>query len=229
MKRWFPLAALALAGCSTTPEYDPAPSVRPGAYRASGSNPVWDLTIDRANLVYTDRTNRVRVTQPTPRGAMIAAGLPVRTPRIQVLITRMRCEDPLTRRVHPETVQVTVDGRRMQGCGGEAVTTSLANSRWVVEEVNGRLTGSGPRFSMQFTGDRMSARFGCNLVGGSYAVTSVTFSAGAQATTRMACPDMGFEQQALGVLSEPATLLWQSADQVTIGNGRGQIRLRRAF
>ena len=197
MKQTAPLLLLAAAACGTTRDYDPAPSVQPGAYRATGSNPAWELTIDRANLVYTDFSNRVRVSEPVPRGATIAAGLPIRTPRMQVVITRMRCTDETSGRSYPDTVQLTVDGRPVAG-------------------------------SMQFTGNRMTARFGCNTVAGSYTVTSVTFSAGAQATTRMACPDMTAETQALAVLSQPATLLWQSADQVVIGNDKGQIRLRRA-
>ena len=224
MKRTAPLLLLAAAACGTTRDYDPAPSVQPGAYRATGSNPAWELTIDRANLVYTDFSNRVRVSEPVPRGATIAAGRPIRTARMQVVITRMRCTDETSGRSYPDTVQLTVDGRRFQGCGGEALSTSLANSSWTVEQVNGQPVAG----SMQFTGNRMTARFGCNTVAGSYTVTSVTFSAGAQATTRMACPDMTAETQALAVLSQPATLLWQSADQVVIGNDKGQIRLRRA-
>lgn len=216
----------ATAACGTTGrDYDPAPSVRPGAYRATGSNPAWELTIDRANLVYTDFSNRVRVGEPLPPGTSVAAGLPIRTPRMQAVITRMRCVDPLTQRSYPDTVQLTVDGRRFQGCGGEPLSMTLANGTWTVEQVNGQAaTGS-----MQFTANRMTARFGCNTVSGSYAVTSVTFSAGARATTRMACRDMTAETQALAVLAQPATLLWQSADQVVIGNDKGQIRLRRAL
>lgn len=229
MKQLLLLGVLALGACSTGRSVAPLPSVQPGAYRATGSDPGWELSIDRSNLVFIDRVNRVRVAQPTPRGTVVAAGLPIRTPRVQAVITRDRCVDPLTRRSYPDRVQLTVDGRRFQGCGGEALTMSLANGNWMVSEVNGRATGGGPRFAMQFTGDRMTARFGCNTVAGAYTVTSITFSAGAQATTRMACPDMSFEQQALAVLAQPATLLWQSADQVTIGGDKGQIKLRRAL
>lgn len=229
MRLAFLAVLLVLGGCGTTRDYAPAPSVQPGAYRGFGSNPVWELTIDRANLLYTDESNRVRVSEPNPARAVPAAGQPLRAGRLQVLIARGRCTDSLTQRMYPERVQVTVDGRRFDGCGGQPLTTALAESRWLVESVNGKATGGGAQFAMQFAGNRMTARFGCNTVAGSYAVTSITFSAGAQATTRMACRDPSFETQALQVLAAPATLVWQSADQVTIGNERGQIKLRRAI
>ncbi|WP_205479685.1 META domain-containing protein [Sphingomonas arenae] len=225
MKQTVPLLCLAAAACGTTRDYDPAPSVRPGAYRATGSSPAWELSIDRANMVYTDFSNRVRVAEPISGRAMIAAGLPIRTSRMQALITRMRCTDPVTQRSYPDTVQLTVDGRRFSGCGGEPLSMTLGNSNWTVEQVNSQPVSG----AMQFAGNRMTARFGCNTITGTYTVTSITFSAGARASTRMACPDMTAETQALAVLSQPATLLWQSADQVTIGNDKGQIRLRRAL
>lgn len=220
----FLLAATAACG-STGRDYDPAPSVRPGAYRATGSNPAWELTVDQVNLVYTDFSNRVRVAEPLPPGTSIAAGLPLRTARMQAVITRTRCMDPLTQRSYPDTVQLTVDGRRFQGCGGEAIGMTLANGTWRVEQVNGAAVAG----SMQFTANRVTASFGCNTVNGSYTVTSITLSAGGLASTRRACPNMTAETQALAVLGQPATLLWQSADQVTIGNEKGQIRLRRAL
>lgn len=225
MKRSVPLLFLAVTACGTTRDYDPAPSVRPGAYRATGSSPNWELTIDRANMVYTDFSNQVRVAEPISGRPVVAAGLPIRTSRMQALITRARCTDTITQRSYPDTVQLTVDGRRFAGCGGEPLSMTLANGNWTVEQVNGQPVNG----AMQFTGNRMTARFGCNTVTGTYTVTSITFSAGARASTRMACPDMTAETQALAVLSQPATLLWRSADLVTIGNDKGQIRLRRAL
>ena len=79
MKPIVPLLLLAVTGaCSTSRDYDPAPSVQPGAYRATGSNPAWELTVDRSNLVYTDFSNRVRVAEQAPRSTAVAAGLPGR-------------------------------------------------------------------------------------------------------------------------------------------------------
>lgn len=227
MRQLAVLAVLAAGACSTTRDYAPAPSVQPGAYRAAGTNPIWELTVDRANIVFTDQSNRVRIAQPTPPGASATPGTPIRTARLQVLISQQRCTDDLTRQVYPQTVQVTADGRNFRGCSGDPFTTSLANSNWIVTDVSGRGTGGGPLFTMQFAANRMSARFGCNVLNGTYAVTSITLSASARPATMTACADPSFEQQALAVLAQPATLLWSSADQVTIGNDKGQIKLRR--
>jgi len=46
------------------------------------------------------------------------AGEIYRTRRIDVNIVHARCNDGMSDRVYPDKVQVTVDGRRFNGCGG---------------------------------------------------------------------------------------------------------------
>ena len=113
---------VALTGCEGYGPMPPPPPLTPtppgGVYRAVGTEPFWDLTIDERQMVFTDRGNGVAVTQPTPRVIVGFAGEIYQTPRLGVNIVHKQCSDGMSDRVYPDKVQVTVDGRRFEGCGG---------------------------------------------------------------------------------------------------------------
>jgi heat shock protein HslJ len=124
--------ALALSACAYGPGYPPPgpggpyPAPYPGppvdqpGYRAIGTEPFWDLTIGR-DMVFTDRGNDVGpVVQPTPRPINGFAGEIYQTPRINVNIVHAPCSDGMSDRTYPDKVQVRVDGRAYEGCGGPA-------------------------------------------------------------------------------------------------------------
>lgn len=106
----FPLAAL-LGGCLTVPP-PPAPP-----YHAVGTEPFWNLLIDEHNLTFT-APDAQPILQPTPRVIVGFAGEIYQTPRINVNIVHARCSDGMSDRVYPDKVQVRVDGREYNGCGG---------------------------------------------------------------------------------------------------------------
>lgn len=106
----FPLAALT-GGCLTAPPPAPAP------YHAVGTEPFWNLLIDERDLTFT-QPDAQPLRQPTPRVIVGFAGEIYQTPRIDVNIVHARCSDGMSDRVYPDKVQVTVDGRRFDGCGG---------------------------------------------------------------------------------------------------------------
>ena len=112
MSKWIaiPLSAL-LGGCMTPPPPPPPP------YHAIGTEPFWDLLIDEHNLTFSLAGTRP-VTQPLPRVIIGIAGEIYQTSRIDVNIVHGRCSDRMSDRVYPDKVQVTVDGRRFNGCGG---------------------------------------------------------------------------------------------------------------
>jgi hypothetical protein len=59
-----------------------------------------------------------RLGYSTPPVIIGIAGEIYHTPRIGVNIVHGRCSDGMSDRVYPDKVQVTVDGRRFNGCGG---------------------------------------------------------------------------------------------------------------
>jgi heat shock protein HslJ len=241
-----PLAALALASCET---YPPGPGYPPpgapqgeATYRAIGTEPFWDLEIGR-DMVFTDRGNNVRVIQRTPRPINGVAGEIFRTQRIEANVIHTRCSDGMSDRTYPDTVQVRVDGREYRGCGapiaffGEVGETgqpnypgsgamTLTGTNWRVVSINGR--PAPPRnFYINFIPDRIGAKFGCNSLGGGYSVNGAVLTAGPIIATRMACPDMSFENQGSAILSRPMNIAG-GGDRLVLSNSAGSIELVRS-
>ena len=106
------LPIVGLAGCLAHPDPPPPP------YRATGTEPFWGLLIDPINITFT-APEATPITQPTPTPINGFAGPIYQTPRIGVNIVRgQQCGDGMSDRVYPDKVQVTVDGRQYNGCGG---------------------------------------------------------------------------------------------------------------
>ena len=246
-----PLVALALTACQT---YPPGPGYPPGyappgypqgeaTYRAIGTEPFWDLEIGR-DMVFTDRgNNNFRVVQRTPRAINGVAGEIYRTPRIEANIVHSRCNDGMSDRTYPDTVQVRVDGREFRGCGAPIAFFSevgetgqpnypgsgammLTGTNWRVTAINGRPTP--PRnFYMNFIPDRIGAKFGCNSLGAGYSVTGSVLNAEAVMATRMACPDMSFETQGSAILALPMNISG-GGNRMVLSNRAGSIELVRS-
>jgi uncharacterized membrane protein len=112
------LPALSLAACYAHPPPPPlTPNPPGGVYRALGTEPFWNLTIDERQMVFI-QPDAQPISQPTPRVIIGIAGEIYRSQRIGVNIVHKQCSDGMSDRVYPDTVQVDVDGRRYNGCGG---------------------------------------------------------------------------------------------------------------
>jgi uncharacterized membrane protein len=112
MKRLAALPLIALvSGCL------PPPAPPPPPYHALGTEPFWNLLIDEHNLTFI-QPEAQPITQPTPRVIHGFAGEIYQTPRINVNIVHGSCSDGMSDRTYPDKVQLTVDGRRFNGCGG---------------------------------------------------------------------------------------------------------------
>ena len=112
MKKIIVLAFAALAGGCMPIAGPPAPP-----YHAVGTEPFWNLLIDDRDLTFTE-PDAQPIRQPRPQAIIGIAGEIYRTPRIDVNVVHARCSDGMSDRVYPDKVQVTVDGRRFNGCGG---------------------------------------------------------------------------------------------------------------
>ena len=121
MKRAILCAALAAipAGCATPPSVPPTDAA---GYRALGTEPFWSLTIDRQRMVFTEaNAPGIEIVQATPKVIIGFAGEIYETPRIGVNIVHGQCSDGMSDRVYPDKVQLRVDDRRFEGCGGEPI------------------------------------------------------------------------------------------------------------
>ena len=75
--------------------------------------------------------------------------------------------------------------------------------------------------------DRINAKFGCNSMGAGYSQNGNVLNVGAVMSTKMACPDMRFEDQGSTILMSPLTING-IGDRITLSNARGSIELVRA-
>jgi uncharacterized membrane protein/heat shock protein HslJ len=227
--------------------------VPPGAndYRASGTEPFWDLSIGR-DITFNDRGTGLTIVQPTPQVINGVAGEIYRTQRLEVNITHSRCNDGMSDRSYPDTVQVYADGKLYRGCGGLGSGDPLApippvaatpprplppvagmpappldRTRWGVIAINGRPVPPNGDYAMEFDNGRLSARFGCNSIGASYTQTGSTMDAGVLASTKMACGDMSWETQGSAVLDKVLQVTALTPNRITLTSSAGSIELVR--
>ncbi|HEU0310146.1 MAG TPA: META domain-containing protein [Sphingomicrobium sp.] len=216
-----------------------------GNYRAIGTEPFWDLEIGR-DLVFTDRGNNMQVVQRAPAPINGTAGPIYRTPRLEVNIIRQQCSDGMSDRMYPDTVQVYVDGRLYRGCGAPSSFYSqvgesgypnapagpggpipnLSSTNWRILSINGTPVPAS-NFYLNFMPDRVSAKFGCNSMGAGYTQSGNLLTVGAIMSTRMACPDMNFENQGATILMSPLTISGLG-ERISLSNARGTIELVQA-
>jgi uncharacterized membrane protein len=111
------LAAGLLASCATLPSAAPPPEA---SYKAIGTEPFWMLKLDGRQMVFAEANSGVPVIEPQPRPIHGFAGDIYQGRRINLNIVRgQRCSDGMSDRVYPDRVQVRVDERSFEGCGGE--------------------------------------------------------------------------------------------------------------
>jgi uncharacterized membrane protein len=112
MKRTLTIGlAVGLSACA------PVPGPPPPPYHALGTEPFWNLLIDEHDITFV-QPDQQPVKQPTPKVIIGIAGEIFRTSRINVNVVHAQCSDGMSDRVYPDKVQVAVDGRQFNGCGG---------------------------------------------------------------------------------------------------------------
>ena len=111
------VGGLSLTGCATVP---PAPAEQAASYRALGTEPFWSLTLDGREMVFTEAAvPGSRIAEPQPRAIHGFAGDIYQGRRINLNIVHgQSCSDGMSDRVYPDKVQVRVDDRSFEGCGG---------------------------------------------------------------------------------------------------------------
>jgi uncharacterized membrane protein len=112
MKR---LAILTLSGAMAACAPLPPPPAAP--YHGLGTEPFWNVLIDEHDITFL-QPEAAPIKQPTPKVIVGIAGEIYQTARINVNIVHGQCSDGMSDRVYPDKVQVTVDGKQFNGCGG---------------------------------------------------------------------------------------------------------------
>jgi uncharacterized membrane protein len=221
------LAALVLAGCASVPEAE-----QRTLYRAVGTEPFWALELTGREMVFTEaNAPGVRLVEPQPTPIHGFAGDIYQGRRINLNIVRgTSCSDGMSDRIYPDRVQVRIDNRSFEGCGGEApMPASLEGSSWAVHSLNGRAIPAVERYFVRFEGGQLRARFGCNSLSAPVQQDGARLVPGALVATRMACPEMRDETEASQILRLPSDLSWRAGNQLMLSNSGGTLVLRRAL
>jgi heat shock protein HslJ len=106
---------------------------------------------------------------------------------------------------------------------------TFENTRWHVVAINGRATPPRGDYGISFKSGRISARFGCNSIGGTFSVSRETITAKGLISTLMACgdPAQTFERAGSAVLNAPMRIDWSSSQRLGLSNALGSIELER--
>jgi len=105
------LGALLLAGCATLPAGERE------TYRALGTEPFWSITIANGRMTYSTPDGGFSVA--APRGQELGDGRLWETRRIRLQASNGECSDGMSDRTYSQTVRAVVDGRALEGCGGD--------------------------------------------------------------------------------------------------------------
>ena len=117
-------------------------------------------------------------------------------------------------------------GYGVPGAPQGAPIVDLTGTNWRILSINGTRTPAS-NFYINFMPGQMGAKFGCNSMSAGYTQAGSILSVGALAATRMACPDMAFENQGSQILRQPLTVSGLG-ERITLSNDRGTIELVRA-
>jgi heat shock protein HslJ/uncharacterized membrane protein len=188
-------------------------------FYAAGSEPSWSLDIDFDKYMrFQSLTELSELNTPPGREAKAqdadVTSYRARTEGGMLIVTIFKgpCKDTLSGETFPLKVRVdakyTADADYMQfeGCGRYVVDYRL-NDIWVLTTFNQQpLKGDDfakglPVVEFHLTGHRVSGSTGCNRISGGFETKGKTITFGQMATTRMACPNMAFEQDFLTALT----------------------------
>jgi uncharacterized membrane protein len=229
------VSTVAAAALLTLAAAMPADANAQGApYKALGTEPFWSLTID-SRTMRLESPDRAPVSVPTPKAIHGFAGEIYQTRRMNVNVVHKSCSDGMSDRTGRDTVTVTVDGRTLQGCGGDAIGAPPAPAspligEWRVQTIAGR--PAMPAARVTFTADRISGNTGCNSFGGSYSFTRGRLTTGPMITTKRACiriaPGAAGEQAFLTMLGQRLTVSSNRRGKLvlTARNGRTMVLVR---
>lgn len=208
-----------------------APAPAAASYKAVGTEPGWALTIDGGKMAYEGDYGTVKISEQTPADFRAIPGT-YAAKRLTITITPGPCSDGMSDLTYRDTVTLVADDKTVSGCGGGTITpASLAGTNWSVTAVNGRKTPGGPGYFLNFEGANLSAKFGCNGIGGKYEENGDHLSASGLIQTQMACADPAgaFERDGNKVLGSNMRVERISGDTVRLVSEAGSIDLRRVI
>ena len=219
------------AGPSPSEELPEPTDAGPVLYKAVGNEPGWSLAVRAARMDYLGDYGEVKIAEPTPPDFRPVNGI-YRSGRLRITISPGPCSDGMSDLIYRQTVRVTADSKTVDGCGGGTVAPStLANTSWTVVSVNGRATPGGGDYFLTFADDRLSAKLGCNSMGGRFRQNGDHVTVASLEQTLMGCPEPAetFEREGSAILRSNMRLERISGERARLVSEAGTLELKRAI
>jgi heat shock protein HslJ/uncharacterized lipoprotein YbaY len=167
--------------------------------RASGNEPFWTLELTDKRVVLTTDLGETRIDVALTEQELLDDGRRYRNliedGDLTISIFDRPCVDSMSGMPHPATVEVRLDDRRLEGCGGDPAAL-LQGPEWVVEDIGGGGIIDRSRVTLSFdTEGRLWGRASCNRYQGEYTLTGETLTLAVSATTMMACAPALMDQE----------------------------------
>jgi len=158
-------------------------------YRAQGNEPFWILDVDNGTVVfnplYGDLIDATIIRETEiPGGYKYAAA--AGDDAIVIEITDQVCLDSMTGMPYPDTVKVTINGKKLNGCGGTPGSL-LQGIRWKVDTLDGNRIIKDSRITLEFSETRVTGYSSCNRYMANYDLSGEHLVISKPVSTRKAC------------------------------------------
>lgn len=188
---------LEIAG-TAYPECRPVETATTG-FRATGNEPFWSLELTDKRVELTTDLGETRINVALTEQELLEDGRRYRNliedGDLVVSIFDRPCIDTMSGMPHPARVEIQLDDRRLEGCGGDPATL-LQGPEWVVEDIGGGGIIDRSRVTLNFGADgRLWGRASCNTYQGDYSLTGESLTLAPSATTMMACAPALMDQE----------------------------------
>jgi heat shock protein HslJ len=208
MKHVLPLLAACLlaSACQTIPP-ETQDQKDQTSYRALGTEPFWDLTIEHGTMFF-DHGGEVTAKAKSYTARPSFNGWRYVANEMTVDVTFAECSDGMSEYSYKDSVIVMVGDRKYEGCGGGILPPDdMEKTSWRVVSINGAEVAREREAVVSFENGRMSGSIGCNRLGAEYGYKDKKLSFGPMMSTKMGCPDpIGAQEYAFGaVLGEVAS------------------------
>lgn len=168
-------------------------------FRATGNEPFWSLVLGDKRVELITDLGETRIDVGLTEQELLEDGRRyqnlLENRDLVVSIFDRPCVDTMSGMPYPATVEIQLDDRRLDGCGGDPATL-LQGDEWVVEDIGGGGIIDGSRVTLNFGADgRLWGRASCNAYQGDYTLTGEGLSLELSATTMMACAPALMDQE----------------------------------
>ena len=166
-------------------------------YRARGNEPGWHVTLDADTARIEADYGEISRKTDRPAVAVVPGAYLFEMPEIDasLRIVEGLCHDDATGMPYPDSAELTLDDRVLNGCGGDPADLLIGDA-WQVTALGDATLVEPERLSLNFfEPGRVAGSGGCNRLVGGFTLTGEGLHFGPMGSTMMACEDPIMEQE----------------------------------